>query len=578
MTIGLIASDVVAGDVLAGLEALSLSVEQRAFDDVDDVAETVVADTCGGTLLAEAHHHVPSAFLGIEMGGIGGQTIEGVEATITGFDATGPCFQCLRRRVIAAVPSASPSTDTPRGTTTRFAAALAAHRLEQVATIDDLVGIVLHLDGSKRALHPVPTCACVEGYSVERPTLDAGDAIDPDTALDRAERALDERIGLITEVGEQASFPAPYYVARLADTAGFSDATAARLSAGVDIDWDGAFMRALGEGLERYCAGVYHLEDLPNDPVADAIPLDAFAIAETAPTPTDRWWPAIDLLNESNVAIPAEIVTFPPPERADVHGITTGLSLGTSTVDAILGGLYEVVERDACMLGWYSTFDPIALEVDRERYRTLVRRIASEGLGATALLMTQDIDIPVVTVVVHRRTADGDPLVEVPGIDDTDWPAFAVGSAARFDAGLAAERALAEAVQNWVELDAMGEQTAIDKEGAIGRYGSFPRVVRSLVEVEGRVPAASVGPSEVPTGRAALDAAVGAVDAAGLDVYAARTTTVDVERLGFEGVRVLVPQAQPLVRGDVAFTDRASTVPRTLGFRPWLDRPMHPYP
>ena len=64
----------------------------------------------------------------------------------------------------------------------------------------------------------------------------------------------------------------------------------------------------------------------------------------------------------------------------------------------------------------------------------------------------------------------------------------------------------------------------------------------------------------------------------GLEAFAARLTPPDVEALGFEVVRVLVPGAQPLFTGEPFFGERARTVPGTLGFRPLLDRGPHPYP
>jgi len=92
------------------------------------------------------------------------------------------------------------------------------------------------------------------------------------------------------------------------------------------------------------------------------------------------------------------------------------------------------------------------------------------------------------------------------------------------------------------------------------------------------VDAAEVGPADPPSGAAELDAVVSRLADAGIDAYAARLTPRDVERLGFEAVRVLAPSAQPLFTGDAYFGERARDVPRELGYRPRLDRPYHPYP
>ncbi|MFQ3293957.1 MAG: ribosomal protein S12 methylthiotransferase accessory factor, partial [Natrialbaceae archaeon] len=161
---------------------------------------------------------------------------------------------------------------------------------------------------------------------------------------------------------------------------------------------------------------------------------------------------------------------------------------------------------------------------------------------------------------------------------DGEWPRFAVGSAADLDPITAARDALAEALQNWMELQSMGKAAATEESGAIGRYADFPREAREFVDAGEAVPAESVGPDEARTGTAELDAVVRRLDAIDLTPYAARLTPRDVRRAGFEAVRVRVPGAQPLFTEDPFFGDRARSVPSSLGFEPRLDRTFHPYP
>jgi ribosomal protein S12 methylthiotransferase accessory factor len=255
-------------------------------------------------------------------------------------------------------------------------------------------------------------------------------------------------------------------------------------------------------------------------------------------------------------------VRFPPEEERLRPAITTGLGLGSSTVDAVRSGLTEVIERDATMLAWYSTYEALGLRVESERFGTLRKRANAEGLSVQALLVTADVDVPVVAAAVHGG----------------EWPAFAAGSAAALDPAVAAESALCEALQNWTELRALGPERAEEAGAAVARYAEFPREVRPFVEPETTVPASEVGPEEIPEGEAALDALLERVGAAGLDAYAARLTARDVAEIGFEAVRVLVPAAQPLFIDEPYFGERAGAVPRELGFRPRLDRPPHPYP
>jgi ribosomal protein S12 methylthiotransferase accessory factor len=327
-------------------------------------------------------------------------------------------------------------------------------------------------------------------------------------------------------------------------------------------------MKALGEGLERYCAGVYRqaeftvgtADDVENPvrPSAVVRP-DEWDVSDSDERP---WVEGQSLVATERVRLPAELVHYPPPERTIRPSVTTGLGLGNSTVEALLSGLYEVIERDASTIAWYSTYDPLGLAVEDERYRQLAARAGAEELDVTALLLTQDVDVPVVAVAVHRE----------------QWPEVAFGSAAHLDPARAARSALAEAVQNWVELREMGPEDAAAADGAIGRYADDPGPVESFLDVDQRVPASSVGPESVPEGGDHLDAVLDRLTDAGLTPYAARTTTRDVQRLGFEGVRVVVPSAQPLFFGDSYFGDRARSVPDSMGFEPRPDRDHHPYP
>jgi ribosomal protein S12 methylthiotransferase accessory factor len=419
--------------------------------------------------------------------------------------------------------------------------------------------------GPERTLLPVPTPG-----DRDRDLRRGGGTAALDDAVSRAERAVDDRVGPLSAVGEQESFPLPYYVATTSDTRAFSDARAAEYGGGADADWNRAFMKALGEGLERYCAGVYRSTEFVTAPAATrSAPVEpgAFVRPDDAPTPGPdepiQWVPGEALETGDAVSLPAAFVHYPPPADRLAPPITTGLGLGNSGAEALVAGLAETVERDATMLAWYSTFDPLELAVDDDGYAELQGRARAMGLETTALLVTQDVDVPVVAAAVHR---------------DGEWPAFAAGSGASLDPVVAARSALSEALQNWTELRGMGERRAAAEQGAIGRYAGFPEEVQRFFDAAGPVPASSVGPADPPTGADALDALLERVADAGLSPYAARLTTRDVEALGFEAVRVLVPAAQPLFTDEPLFGERARTVPESLGFEPRLDRAYHPFP
>jgi ribosomal protein S12 methylthiotransferase accessory factor len=497
----------------------------------------------------------------VELGGVGGRAVAGVDAAVSGHAPGTACYDCLRQRV-AAVGEETADGEVDAATA-RFAGAVAGR--EAAVLVDGgespVLGGVVEVPHARRRLLPVPACDCGTGR-------DRSLALDErerslEAALASAEAAFDARLGPVTAVAEAESFPVPYYIATLSSTP-FADADPPDHAAGVAADWDPAFMKALGEALERYSAAAHRTASLESDPATPLAPSRFVQPGDpVAAGAVEAWYPADRLADGESVHLPAEVVLFPPPARQIRPAVTTGLGLGNGGVGAVLSGLYEVIERDAAMLAWYSTYEPVGLAVDDGAYETLAARARSEDLAVTALSLTQDVDVPVVAACVHR---------------DGEWPRFAAGMAASLDPTAAARGALEEALQNWTELRRMGPDRAADESGAIGRYAALPAAARAFIDPGTTVPAETVGPEANPEGRGALDAVIDRLSAADLAAYAARLTPRDVEGLGFEAVRVVLPRAQPLFTGDAYFGERARTVPGTFGYEPRLDRDHHPFP
>jgi ribosomal protein S12 methylthiotransferase accessory factor len=564
VTVGLVGTGTVAVAAKLALDVLDgTSAEPIDIDAIDRVERAIVVGPAGDDRFERADRLAregSTPWVAVERGGIAGHP--GCGAAVTPFDPGRGCYHCLSQRVGATDsddPDGRPTLSPPDAV---LVGALAVREL--LADTSGPFGRVVEYPWTERTWLPVPTCSTC-GTPRDR-TLDRShEAVSLDTALDRAEVAFDDRCGIVNSVGERDSFPAPYYLATLASTAGFSDLEAPDHAAGVDADWNPAFMKALGEALERYCAAIYRHDATTTAPATeldDAVPPEAFVMPDPpAPdTPID-WVPGRRLTDDATVSVPADRVHYPAPDGR--FSITTGLGLGASSVAAIIAGLTEVVERDATMCSWYSTHEPPALAIDDAAVRTLAQRARAENLTVTPLLVTQDIDVPVVSVAVHR---------------DGDWPRFAMGSGAALDPAAAARSALSEAIQNWMELRAIGREDARTEASALAEYATFPDRARSLVSPDRTVDAASLAPDPIPEGEAALDTLVQRVSDAGLTPYAARVTTDDVAALGFEAVRATIPAAQPLFIDDAVFGERAETVPAAMGEQPRLDRERHPYP
>lgn len=555
------------------LSETEATVRQEPLDSVADPSLSIlVADVADEGIRSwnrNARSRAIPAML-VEIGGVGGLEVSGVDAAVSGFAPTGACYDCLCRRVQRARGSVSPSSS-PEPGSARLAGAMAGQRAVRLLEGDTdrpgPLGYVEEIPQARHRLLPVPDCEC---RAVRDHRLRKGVASrSVEASIEAASPAVDDRVGILTEVAEIESFPAPYYLGSTWESE-WSATDGQSYAAGVATGWDRAYMKAIGEGLERYAAATYAVDRLETAPARASgrrVPPSSFVTSEGVGDVSaggDRWVRGESLQTGERVWLPAEFVFFPPPAVRHRPSITTGLGLGTGGGAAILAGLYEIVERDAAMLAWYSSYEPLELTVDSTRYRELARRIGAESLRATPLLLTQDIDIPVVAVAVHRR--------------DGDWPRFALGVAANLDAERAASAALEEAVQNHMELARMGEQDAERQEPRLAEYARFPEPARALFDAEASVPAAAVGLTAAPEGRAELETVLDRVEAAEMAVYGSRLTTPDIEPLGFEAVRILAPAAQPLFTDRPYFGERASRVPAELGFEPTLDREPHPFP
>ncbi len=565
MAVDVVGAGPTAEAVRAALADVDVAIREPTAEGIESELAVVVGRTGDGTLRSanDAALASESRWLAVELGGIGGHGI--VDAAVSGFGPDTACYECLVGRVTANSESESDAASACGAATARFAGAVAGREAASYVAEGSaaIFGSVLELPHAERSLLPLPGCSCTgqDGLPLSLRAVDRS----VEESLARAERGLDERVGIVHEVGEAESLPAPYYLARTCDTSGFSDATAASDAAGVAGDWDSAFMKALGEAMERYAAGVYDLDKLATGPpgaVDGAVWPGAFVLRSEPDVESLRWVDGLNLHTEDAAKLPAEFVHYPPATERFRPSITTGLGLGNGGCGAVLSGLYEVIERDAAVLAWYSTFEPLGLDVDDERYADLEARARVADLQVTPLLLTQDLDVPVVAVAVHRDT----------------WPRLALGTAANLDADAASRSALAEALQNWMELRGMGAEDAASASGAIGHFAEFPDEIRSFVTPDTSVPSASVGPDANPTGREELAAVLDRVEDVDLTAYAAPTTTRDLRNIGFRAVRVLVPGAQPLFFDEPYFGDRARAIPVELGFEADLDREHHPYP
>ncbi|SFK95050.1 TOMM precursor leader peptide-binding protein [Lysobacter sp. cf310] len=97
------------------------------------------------------------------------------------------------------------------------------------------------------------------------------------------------------------------------------------------------------------------------------------------------------------------------PTNRFIYDSSNGGSLGGSLEEAVLGGLHEVVERDAYFSTWYSRIAPVRIDkqsIDDRRSAALIARSEAAGFEVHLFDMTSEARIPVVGAMIVDPSAD----------------------------------------------------------------------------------------------------------------------------------------------------------------------------
>lgn len=107
-----------------------------------------------------------------------------------------------------------------------------------------------------------------------------------------------------------------------------------------------------------------------------------------------RWFPAA-----------AAFYGFPFEGERFAFATSNGCAAGPTVREAVMGGLLELIERDAAAIWWYNRVPRPALDIDAlddRRIAQMREALDTEGRSFTLLDLTTDLGVPVVVAVSHR--------------------------------------------------------------------------------------------------------------------------------------------------------------------------------
>jgi ribosomal protein S12 methylthiotransferase accessory factor len=134
-----------------------------------------------------------------------------------------------------------------------------------------------------------------------------------------------------------------------------------------------------------------------------------FALLNYHPTLEFNWCWGFSMKNRKPILIPEQVVYYRLDETPEqpvnrfIYDSSNGCAMGGCIEEAILCGLYEVLERDAYLTTWYSRAVPDRIDnksINDERVNALITRAESEGFEIYLFNMVLDIDVPAVWAMI----------------------------------------------------------------------------------------------------------------------------------------------------------------------------------
>ncbi|AGE37171.1 YcaO-like family protein [Corynebacterium urealyticum] len=418
--------------------------------------------------------------------------------------------------------------------------------------------------------------------------------------MKRARLLVSDRVGIVSRVFDKVhDIDDSYCYAIGSETANgeyLIGSTSNKFNGGGAISETGTYLAAIGECVERYSGAWVPWENLRRTSYSTLSkdstpgvhpdvwsPFHARQFEDTSfeyhPLTHDRelnWSAMQDLSTGKTVWVPSQMLylypTDPHHEQSAVgYATSSGLAFHSTPAEAILGGLYELIERDAFMIVWHSrlTMPLIDIESQPELSKFMRRYIKPSGVDVYLVDLSSISRIPVVLAVAINPHTDHAPV--------------ALGAAAGPTLLAAAKDAAIECLQtrNWVKAEQRDgnslDPDLRDMKASIRDFDDHIRFyanakardrVKFLISSDERTDVSAGGSFAGDSPNEEIATLVSALNTQGIDVFARDLTSPDVREAGGAVFKVFSPQLQML---DVGFhrrflgSQRLRTRARELG-------------
>lgn len=396
-----------------------------------------------------------------------------------------------------------------------------------------------------------------------------------------------------------------YHVAQIGDTLQYSDNRSINNNGGAGITRADAYHSAIGEAIERYCAGFYdeaHFLKTSYSEMRDrAVDIHKIVLySESQYASLDfpykkifdetviNWDLGWSVSQKKEIYVPASLVYLPyvykDPNEFIGPSTSTGLACGRTKEEAILSGLYEVVERDAIANTWLNklSMPKINFPTGNKNIDRLYEKYLKAGLELILIDITTDIQLPTYFSICISHVE----------------PICSVGASTRLDAESSAIKAIIEAAQTrmWAKylykerprpsFDEFNSLSNFDDHVLLYCYKEMDDNIRFLIDSNTSTPLRTDGSQNFGNASEKLEYCVKILGEKGFEVIYVDLTTPDIKELGYTVVKVIVPGLIPLHGDNRPFlgSNRLYTLPQLLGYdnkkrdESDLNQAPHPFP
>lgn len=198
----------------------------------------------------------------------------------------------------------------------------------------------------------------------------------------------------------------------------------------IDLDSNLAYVRSLGETVERYCQ-LYPSENIKlisgNYKEVNAEKPSEFFPYQNLPVNFDKrqmkWCSVQEFKDNRKRLVPARLVYLNDddydPELDSIRS-TSGAALAFSYDDAVFKGLCELIERDAFFVYYLTRMTPPRIDVSNmERVERLIEYLSRYHLDVNLFDISLDLSPPVIMCIVIDRSGMG-PAIGIGTVCGTD--------------------------------------------------------------------------------------------------------------------------------------------------------------